>query len=109
MEKLVSFFSQMEPPDNHSFAFKFLVTSRPYDSLEPYIDSSRHTKKKQDSRSKYQQLRLTSFDRLTKLNYHGYLCQSPRVACLPKRLLIGLLQSLKLWKLEEIAEVGEDI
>lgn len=46
MEKLVSFFSQMEPPDNHSFAFKFLVTSRPYDSLEPYIDSSRHTKKK---------------------------------------------------------------
>ncbi|SLM33794.1 nacht and ankyrin domain protein [Lasallia pustulata] len=33
-EKLVSFFSQMEPHDNPSFALKFLITSRPYDDLE---------------------------------------------------------------------------
>ena len=58
MEKLVSFFSQMEPPDNPSFAFKCLVTSRPYDNMEPHIDSPRHTRKKktkpnQDSRYKH--------------------------------------------------------
>ncbi|SLM41431.1 P-loop containing nucleoside triphosphate hydrolase, partial [Lasallia pustulata] len=34
IEKLVSFFSQMEPHDNPSFALKFLITSRPYDDLE---------------------------------------------------------------------------